>query len=161
MDAKFRVTCDHKVGIPAQNFTLNTCPRCLGKGFYNAFSFGTDGKIVTVSGINKLSQQIQKILTEPKRPTGYGFDYSVLSGVIAPNTLTAVKSEVIRCIEYLKSLQTQEKSEGFIYLPTEEIDSISVIDAFVDPTDPRAIFINVSVVTKAGNTSDVSTRIKR
>jgi len=165
MDAQFKVTCNHILGNPLQQFILLTCPRCLGKGFYNAYQFGTDGKIVTVSGVNKLIQQIQKILTETKRPSGYGFDYSVLSGVIAPNTITAVKSEIVRCIEYLKSSQQQEKKEGFIYLPTEEIStngqSITVLDAFVTETDPRAVTVNVSVLTVAGATAGVTTQLKR
>lgn len=165
MDAKFKVVCTHAVGIPVQQFLLTTCPRCLGKGFYNAYQFGIDGKMITVSGVNKLSQQIQKILTETKRPSGYGFDYSVLTGVISPNTLTAVKSEIVRCIEYLKASQQQEKREGFTYLPTEEISTdsraIAVLEAFVDQTNPRAVYINISVLTVAGATADVTTQLRR
>jgi len=165
MDAKFKVICNHVVGSPLQQFTLVTCPRCLGKGFYNSYSFGTDGKMLVVSGVNKLSQQIQKILTEAKRPSGYGFDYSVLTGVITPSTVTAVKSEILRCIEYLKASQQQEKKEGFMYLPTEEISttaqSITVLDASVNELDPRSLLINLSVLTVAGTTTDVTTQLRR
>jgi hypothetical protein len=156
MDARFVVKCDHAVGIPSQNFMLNTCPRCLGRGTYNAYTIGTDGKIVTVSGVSKLSQQIAKILTEQKRPSGYGFDYSVLSGTITPSTITAVKSEVMRCIQYLKGVQEQEKLEGFLYLTTEEISTVNTLDAFVSAADPRQVFVTVSVFTVAGSTAEVN-----
>jgi len=164
MDALFKVKCDHLIGIPPQQFTLTSCARCLGKGYYNGVQFGPDGRIITVTGVDKLSQQIVKILTEKKRPSGYGFDTNILSGVITPSTLTAVKSEVIRCIEYLKSLQQKEKSEGFIYLPTEEIATgfpITTIDAFINPSDPRGVFVNVSILTVSGLIAEVSTQIRR
>jgi len=156
MDARFVVKCDHLVGIPAQRYLLTTCPRCLGIGTYNAYSIGTDGRVVPATGVTKLVQQISKILTEQKRPSGYGFDYSVLTGTITPSTLTAVKSEVFRCLEYLKNVQAQEKLEGFLYLPTEEISTISTLDAFVSPSDPRQVFVNVSVFTVAGTTAEVN-----
>lgn len=156
MDARFVVKCDHQTGIPSQNFMLNTCPRCLGVGTYNAYSIGNDGRIVTVSGVNKLAQQMAKIITEPKRSSGYGFDYSVLSGIITPSTVTAIKSEVFRCLQYLKGAQEQEKLEGFLYLPTEEISTVNTLDAFVSPDDPRKVFVTVSVFTVAGSTAEVN-----
>ena len=156
MDAQFVVKCDHVVGLPVQSFILSTCPRCLGRGTYNAYSIGNDGRIVTVVGVKKLVQQITKILTERKRPSGYGFDYSVLTGVITPGTLTAVKSEVFRCVQYLKDVQQREKLEGFLYLPTEEIGHIGALDAYVSSEDPRQVFVTVSVFTLAGTTAEVN-----
>jgi hypothetical protein len=150
MDAKFQVTCDHTLGFPLQTFTLGTCPRCLGMGFYEASYYGGDGNVVMLSGIQLLSQQISKILTEEKRPTGYGFDYTVLGGVINPGTVTAVKSEVLRCLQYLSDSQQQEKLEGFHYLPTEEIERVNSVDAFIADSDPRTVIVNASVTTVSG-----------
>lgn len=155
MDARFVVKCDHVVGRPAVNYLLHTCPRCLGYGTFNAYSIGTDGKFVVVQGVEKLSQQIRKILTEQKRSSGYGFDYSVLSGVITPSSIIAIKSEVMRCIEYLKVSQQQEAREGFNYLPTEQISRVSTIDAYVNPADPRGVFVTAAVFTVSGDTADV------
>lgn len=156
MDARFVVKCDHLIGIPTQNFLLTTCPRCLGRGTYNAYSIGTDGRVVMASGVTKLTQQIMKAITERRRPSGYGFDYSVLSGVITPSTITAVKSEVFRCLQYLKGVQQQEKLEGFLYSPTEEISHVTALDAYISPSDPREVFVTVSVVTTAGSTAEVT-----
>jgi hypothetical protein len=80
----------------------------------------------------------------------------VLSGVITASTITAVKSEVFRCLQYLKGVQAQEKLEGFTYLPTEEISHVTALDAYVSPTDPREVFVTVSVITVAGNTAEVT-----
>lgn len=156
MDARFAVKCDHVVGVPAQMFILTTCPRCLGTGVYNAYSIGPDGKIVTVMGADKLAQQITKILVESRRPSGYGFDYGLLTGVIDQSSVTAVKSEVFRCMQFLKTSQTQEKLEGFSYIPSEEIDTVSALEAFVDSADPRRINVSVAVITKAGTTATVT-----
>ena len=147
MDAQFKVICNHTAGNPVQQFILVDCPRCLGTGFYNALSWGTDGKVITVSGFPKLAQQIQKILTENKRSTGYGFDYSVMTDTINPGTLTAIKSEVARCMAYLQINQRQEQSEGFFYLPSEQIVKLISLDVQIDPSDPRGVFVNVSVQT--------------
>ena len=129
---------------------MTSCPRCLSNGFYNASSYGHDGKVVIVVGPNLLVQQIQKILTEEKRPTGYGFDYTVLSGTINSATITAVKAEVLRCLQYLSDSQQQEKLEGHNYLPTEEIQSLGGVDAFVPDNEPRTVIVNASVVTVSG-----------
>ena len=134
MDAQFKVICNHTAGNPVQQFILVDCPRCLGTGFYNA-------------GFPKLAQQIQKILTENKRSTGYGFDYSVMTDTINPGTLTAIKSEVARCMAYLQANQKQEQSEGFFYLPSEQITKLVSLDVQIDPSDPRGVFVNVSVQT--------------
>lgn len=161
MDAKFKVFCDHVVGDPPQQFVLQTCPRCLGAGFYEASSFDTDGHAVMLSGPLLLSQQIQKILTEEKRPTGYGFDYTVLKGTINQSTVTAVKSEVQRCLQYLSDSQQQEKLEGFVYLPTEEISTIEGVDAFVPDDDPRTVTVNASVTTVSGVRANATVPLRK
>lgn len=161
MDAKFQVACNHIVGNPKQSFTLLACPRCLGSGFYNALSYGPDGKVVLVSGFNKLQQQIQKILTENKRPTGYGFDYSVLTSTINAATITAIKSEISRCLLYLQGSQQQEKSEGFFYLPTEEIDKLLFVDVQINPSDPRGVFVTAQIQTISGKPTDVTSYLRK
>lgn len=161
MDALFQVKCDHTIGFPQQTFTLVSCPRCLGVGFYNALSYGNDGKVLEAKSGMLLTQAVQKILTENKRSTGYGFDYTVLTGTINPGTLTAVKSEVLRCLLYLSSSQQQEKLEGFQYLPTEEIAHVASMDAFINPTDPRSIIVNVNVITVSGTNVEVNVSLTR
>jgi hypothetical protein len=128
----------------------------LGTDEYHAYSIGHDGKIVVVAGSNKLAQQIAKILTEKKRTTGYGFDLSVLTGTLDQSSITAVKSEVFRCMQYLMSIQNQERLEGYAYIPSEEISSVSSLDAYIASDDPRKMYVSVAVVTKAGTTAAVS-----
>ena len=161
MDAKFNVVCNHIIGLPAQGFLLETCPRCMGAGYYNAISYGTTGKVVTVVGFDKLSQQINKILIEDKRPSGYGFDYTILSGTITPATQTAVQSEVMRCIVYLQNLQRIERSRGFKYLPSEELSNTVSVDAQINPDDPRGIIVTLGIQTVSGFIGNVVTNIRR
>jgi hypothetical protein len=143
------------------DYTLASCPRCLGTGEYGGFSYGTDGKLFTLSGVAQLSQQIKKILTEKKRSTGYGFDFSLLSGVIDAARLTTIQSEVVRTLNYLKALQQAEKLRGFVYLPSEEIDDLDSVRAIQDTADPRTVFVTARVIARSGRTASITVLLRR
>lgn len=161
MDLLNQVSCDHRVGNPVNNYVLTTCPRCLGKGVYGGVVFGNNGQLVLVQGSPMLAQQLQKILTENARPSGYGFDYSLLQGVIDPSKLSAIKSEIIRCISYLKYVQEQSKARGFVYAPSEELFGIKEISIGNSPTDPRAVNVSVVVSSVSGAQSNVTAVLRR
>ena len=97
MDLLGTVTCDHIVGNPPIAYVLTTCPRCKGIGAYGGISFDNLGNLNVVTDGALLSQEITKILTENIRSSGYGFNYSVLSGVINPNTIQSVQNEIMWC----------------------------------------------------------------
>jgi len=123
--------CDHIVGDPPVTYQIGLCPRCRGVGTYNGINFTSSGRVQRLNGFASLQLEIRKILITQKRPTGYGFDYSLLqSGHFSGGTTPdAVAAEVNRCLNYLISLQQAAKAQGFQYLPTEEllrIDSVTV-----------------------------------
>jgi len=159
MDILNTVNCDHVVGSPAVSYKLEDCPRCHGQGTYGSFGLSKSGSLEFVSGIDQLVQQIKKILTEKRRQSGYGFDYSVLKGVIDSSKLLAVKNEVIRCLTYYKNLQQTNKQNGFYYNPDEEIYSVDAPTIIQDSTDLRKVAVSVNVYAVSGTSATVTVPI--
>jgi len=163
MDAVGKVTCDHRVGDPVIAYVLDTCPRCLGTGEYGGVVFGSDGKIATQSKGPQLSQQIKKILTENRRSTGYGFDYKLLRGVVDRGRITAIQGEILRCMDYLKVVQKENKKQGFYYNPQEEMGSI-VLDTLLvkqDSLDLRNVLVSFSVLSVSGSPLSINVVLRR
>lgn len=159
MTVKGKVTCDHIVGIPSVAYALSTCPRCLGKGYYGGISFNSHGKVSEIEKVEVIKQKVEKILTEKKRPTGYGLDYDLLTQINPYSDIYLVKYEIARCLNYLISLQINEKKYGVVYNPSEEIASILNIDTVTDPVDPRVLNVYVSVVSVSGTVVDTTVNL--
>jgi len=158
---KGEIKCNHRVGDPLQTFKLDDCPRCLGRGWYGGVGIDSSGKLILISGVDKLRQQVKKILIEDRRPSGYGFDYSVLTDVIDAETVYRVKTEVIRCTDYLMQLQRRRKHRGFEYAPSEEIRSIKNIKVVQNPIEPRELIVTLSVISVSGATFDTEIPLRR
>jgi len=161
MDLLGKTSCNHIVGIPPVAYILDTCPRCLRMEEYGGVAYDTGGKVQTITGVSQIGQQIRKILTENIRSSGYGFDYSLLRGVIDSPTISVIKNEVVRCITYLYNLQQQSKKEGFNYRPDEEISSIQSVDAYQSTTEPRTVVVALIVLTVSGAQASVTLSLKR
>ena len=161
MDILARNTCDHLVGSPPTSFLLATCPRCQGTGNYGGFVFDINGKITTLQLGPVLGQQIRKILIENRRPSGYGFDYSLFAGVIDPSKLSAIRTEVIRCLSYLRHVQQQEKAQGFTYNPQEELKSIVSVFVEQNSTEPRSVLVSAAVLSVSGTPASTVVTLRR
>jgi hypothetical protein len=133
----------------------------LGNGYYGGVAYTTGGKLVTVSAGSMLAQQIKKILTENKRPSGYGFDYTMIGNVVTPSTIPMIRSEVIRCISYLRFVQQNNKQNGFFYNPNEELDSIGTLNIQPASIDPRQVIVTVTVYATSGRPVNLSTVVAK
>lgn len=162
MDLKCTKQCDHRVGDPVTAFTLATCPRCLGKGTYHDISFDAAGKLNTIKRVYQLNQQIEKILIENVRESGYGFDYSLLNGVIDSGRILAIQREVTRLLNYyIENVQGTEKSSGYAYSPTEEVASIDSVKVYQDSQEPRKVVVLVSLTTVSGQSQSINVTLRR
>jgi hypothetical protein len=161
MDLNSQISCNHIVGDPIIYYTLSTCPRCFGLGTYGGLSFTADGKLSTIQASSQLSQQIKKILTEKMRPSGYGFNYSLLSGVIDVSKLDAIQAEVYRCLSYLQNAQRQEVRSGHIYAGSEQISSIGAVSTLQSPMQPTAVQVFITVITVSGASISFQTSLQR
>ncbi len=161
MDIQNQVTCDHRVGNPVISYEKVKCPKCKGLGVYGSIGFSGGGGVEFVKGPNMLVQQLKKLLTERRRSSGYGFDYSVLSGVIDDSKLMAIKNEIIRCLSYYKSLQQQNKLNGFYYNPDEEIYSIDTPSITQDSVDLRKVGVSLNVYSISGLRNNISIQVTK
>jgi|GEM_PF-2607760 hypothetical protein len=161
MDLNCQTACDHKVGNPEVQYTSSTCPRCLGNDIYGGLSFEPSGKLSTLSYSDQLAQQIKKILTEKRRLSGYGFDYSLLSGVIDNSKLSAIYAEVARCILYLQSNQQQEVKAGHVYAGSEQIQALSSLKVEQSTTQPQEVQVYATVQTVSGALVSLQTTLQR
>lgn len=160
MFVKNNTKCDHRVGKPVVGYTQNSCPRCMGTGWYGGFDFTPAGKTSIVSGGAAVIQKIQKILAEKKRPSGYGFDFDLLRASSLESS-NLIKYEINRCLTYLVVSQQQEKQQGVMFNPSEEIISVLGIDVTSNVTDPRSVIAAVSVMTKSGIAVSTTVGIRR
>ena len=161
MDLLAQTVCNHTIGNPLVQYTSSKCPRCFGTNMYGGLSFTSGGKLSTVVASSQLSQQIKKILTEKMRPSGYGFNISLLSGVIDASKLGAIQAEVSRCLFYLQKLQTQEVQAGHIYAGTEQISSIGTVSVIQSPIQPSFVQVFATVITVSGASMSVQTALQR
>lgn len=161
MDLVNKTACDHRVGDPPVAYTLAACPRCRGEGEYGTLVFGNDGKIATVEQGGALKQQIEKILKENRRPSGYGFDYTLLTGVIDATKISAIKNEVIRCLQYLGTAQAREEAQGFNYTGRERLQRVQDVVVTQNTADPREVIVSVTVISSSGAQTGVTTSLSR
>jgi hypothetical protein len=149
------VKCDHRVGDPLVGFSSVQCPRCRGKNVYHAFSISPSGLVETLSGFDSLALQLKKIMSESRRPSGYGFDYRTLLNSLQTDPISSISNEIYRVLRYFMDLQQQSKSEGYVYLPTEELSVVNSVQV-TRQSDPRAFLVVISVTTKSGQSGSVS-----
>jgi len=161
MDLGGRIICDHYVGVPAVNYTLESCPRCMSTGTYGGFSPSNKGDIPLVEKLDYLRQSLEKVFIENKRNTGYGFDYNLLVGIGDPSSIGAIKREVKRCVLYLRDAQQLDKKAGTSYFPIEEIYDVRDVQVFFDAAEPRRIQISLNVITVSGRNIDVVRVLER
>jgi hypothetical protein len=124
-----------------------------------------NGELATVTGSDKLSQDLLKIaITEagsnPLQPW-YG---SLVSRTLIGNylsddiLLTIAKDQLQKAIENLKNLQNIQISSGQKMSPDEQIAFIKQVNVVRNATDPRVIQVFVRVLSRAfGQVSAVFT----
>jgi len=155
MDIGGKIQCDHYVGVPAINYLLADCPRCMGTGEYDK------GDVPLVAEFRYLEQSLIKVFSENKRPTGYGFDYHLLIGLGDHASLLEVKKEVKRCVLYLKQAQQEDKNRGVRYAANEEIYDVRDINIAFDVAEPRRLSITLTVIAVSGRNVDIVTNLER
>ena len=96
-------------------YTLGTCPRCLGKGYYYDIKFDAGGLVPQVWDETKLQQELEKItLTEynPFHPE-YGAGLKKRVGQVGVDELKVIiKSDLIDAVYNLMKYQKAEANKG-------------------------------------------------
>lgn len=142
--------CNHVVGDPLELYDLRECPRCKGIGYYGSVSLDSSGHINIVLAGEALRQRIRKILREKLRASGYGFNYDLLSNVVDTNTLKAIKADIIRCMEYLVTVQNQSIDDGVFFKASEILSRIQDLRVEQNKVEPRQVDIAFTAIAASG-----------
>jgi hypothetical protein len=125
------------------------CPKCNGSGTVKDIYIDRIGRIATISGKNKVSQQILKALMTLQGTNLYDESYgSVASNLIGTKIdsyiAASLQFSILDCLT--KLMETQQANN----LPDDEtISSISDVNAERDSIDPRKININITVMLQS------------
>lgn len=139
------------------------CQVCGGSGELVDWVFDLDGNLQTVTGLNKLQQDILKIMLSYTGSNtlypeyGSNVDKTIGQKNLLSHTEVKLQQDIYNALMYLKN-QQQELQTKFNSLSAEEaletIESVSVI-----ATTPTSFNVSVTFTTKASASSTVSTTI--
>ena len=152
-DVKLKHTCNHN--LSNVQYTLNTCPRCLGTGYYYDIKFNEAGQPIMVELVDKLVQTLEKfVLTENN-----DFHSEVAINAqqwLGESPISEIKAAIK--FELSKSLITlMETQQGVPNLATEaQIASIDSIEVFEDTDNPGSLDYAVTITTAAGNSRELT-----
>jgi len=156
-EPKLKHICDHV--LSSGIFKLANCPRCLGNGYYYDVKLDPMGLISQVEGVDKLTQELEKIVLTPLGSSTFHNLYGTLIGdshmkAIGDETKEQqLKRSIINAILRLKMLQEQSIDRGAGFTASELILRISRIEVFEIYGAPTSIGYRVYIVTPNGENS--------
>jgi len=154
LDAKLKHDCNHN--LSGTKYTLNTCPRCLGKGFYFDIKFSPGGDIITINEEEKLLQELVKVILTSKGNNPYHKEFgSVVSdsiGMLQEEGFreAKLKQSIIEAVLRLKYLQRERITMGYKFSLKELIDKIQKIEIYEIENNPTWLGFKVQVSTVEG-----------
>lgn len=147
-DLKLKHVCNHT--LKSGQYTLNTCPRCLGTGYYFDIKYNEAGKLLKVDIVDKLEQTLEKfVLTEAN---DFHPEVAInLQQWLGEAPISEIKTFIK--FELSKSLITlMETQRGVPNLSNDaQIASIDSIEVFDDPSNPDKLNYTVTITTIAGS----------
>ena len=146
-DLKLKHDCNHV--LSSGTYTLNTCSRCLGNGYYYDIKLSPDGYFITTDKVNKLRQELEKITLTESNPfhSDYGINLQSRVGQVPIDGLKAIiESDLRNAVAKLKNLQ--EVNIGInIFSPDELIAYIDSV--IVTESGQTGLVFTVNIVTKS------------
>lgn len=162
LDLYTRRTCNHAYasGSTIQTFDLSTCPYCLSKGTVFDPIFMEDGTLRIIEGSDKLKQDVEKILIEEFRSSGYGFQFATLKGAtLTQATITRLESATVSALKFLYNAQVDAEERGVFVSPDEKIDQIGDLSVSEREGEPRRYDVSVSLVTASAKDIELNITI--
>jgi len=154
MNPLFKEKCDHWDEVSKKYYPLEECPRCNGTGFYfgsnNDFYTEEKGNLKTVTGAERLKQEIILFLIGERGSSEYNEEYGSALGALfdgfagPPEILrAAIQQEVRDALERFARMSKDFKE------PSERIGSIGRI-LVSQGTDPRMWIVEIEVYNEEG-----------
>lgn len=155
-EPQLKHNCNHY--LSGVQYTLDTCSRCLGNGYYYDIKFSPNGDIITVNEKEKLLQELVKIALTSKGTNPFHNEYgSTLSdsvGLLQEKDFqeTKLKQSIIEAVLRLKYLQRDYVRQGYKLSLEELIDRIYEIEVYEIENNPTMLGFKVQIITVRGNT---------
>ena len=152
-DIKLKHTCSHYLNNI--QYTLNTCPRCLGTGYYYDAKFNEMGRLVQISLEDKLQQALEKlVLTDENK-----FHKDVAIGL--KKWLGEVPISKIKAIikyDLVKSLIVLQKTQRDVpdLSGRSQIASVDNIEVYENLESPDTLEYLVEITTMSGDKKELT-----
>ena len=149
-DIKLKHTCSHYLNNI--QYTLNTCPRCLGTGYYYDAKFNEMGRLVQISLEDKLQQALEKLVLtdENKFHTDVAIGLKKWLGEVPISKIKAIiKYDLMEGVITLKN--NQKRIDGLS--PRAQISSIDNITVTV--LDIDSLHYVVTITTVSGESTNL------
>ena len=137
-EPQLKHSCNHY--LSGVQYTLDTCSRCLGKGYYFDIKFDAGGLIPQVWDEVKLMQELEKITLTDSNPfhPEYGANLKQRIGQVNVEELKAIiQRDLLTTVYNLIKYQKAEasKSPGYFssYELIDRVDKIEITD--LSPTE--------------------------
>lgn len=131
-------------------------------------SLSNSGAVETVFNVDKLTQDILKIIFTPTNShilhKWYGSPLSArVAGQVYPQDIleSEVQNSILYALKNLKTLQDLQEKDGQFISPQEAMIKVQDVTVSLDSSDPRQIFINIRVMAKSGSVVEESFSITR
>jgi len=152
-DVKLKHICNHQ--IHGVQYRLNTCPRCLGEGYYYDIKFNALGKPETVSLEDKLSQALEKIVLTNNNV----FHPEVAAGVkerlgfLLENAKPLIRNDIL---EGIRTLQNEQKKVSGL---SSRARIVSITGIEVTEIATSHLYYKVTVTTASGERQQLTGEI--
>lgn len=131
-------------------------------------SLSNDGALEFVFNVDKLTQDILKIIFTPTNAhilhKWYGSPLSArVAGKVYPQDImeSEVQNSVLYALKNLKTLQDLQQKDGQFMSPQETMMRVQDVIVSLDSYDPRQISIKIRVLSKSGTVIEESFEITR
>lgn len=153
--------CTHN--LPSGQYTLYTCPRCLGKGYFYDIKFDAGGLIPQVWDETKLAQELEKITITDFNPfhPEYGAKLKSRVGQVSKDDLKAIiKSDLLNAVYNLIKYQKAEANKGTedgYFSPRELIDRVEKVE--IVELSVTALHFAIYILTVSGKEIEITGEI--
>lgn len=160
-EPQLKWTCTHN--LPSGQYTLYTCPRCLGQGYYYDIKFDAGGLIPQVWDETKLAQELEKITITDFNPfhPEYGAKLKSRAGQVSKDELKAIiRTDLLNAIYNLVKYQKAEANKGTedgYFSPRELIDSVKKIE--IAELSVTELSFVIYVLTVSGKEVEITGKI--
>lgn len=158
---------EYEISYISNNFQVNTydpenCPRCSGMGWYASVIDSANRRSSYVTGVEKLSQDIIKMILTDRDDTGYGTsiareskDYNLGNEA---ELMDKIKLNISNVENYYKDIQASIVADGVSLNPEEILRKIEIEEIFTDINE-EAVIVSLIIYNDSLENVEISIKV--